>query len=348
MKRQMLLTQSLLHAAAIAALWGATLGFATEPGGLPAPTATDPLPRSPWMTGLADSMRSEWIPLKPGIEFATPGPQAAGKQPIVVLVPGLLAREHSMISLQSAIQRQEMASGVFRYSSHQGVRSAATLLAQQLRMLKASNPDDKVILVTHSMGGLVARCCLEDPATNPGNVTRLIMIAPPNHGSAVAGLSAAELAKQFPLLNSVTVDGCQSVDSAVCSFVGTAKDELKINSVLLQELAARPRAAGVRYSIIAGSGGPVSATWVDASFLVSDLFLSDQPDVKAALDSAREIASLDEWTKGRGDGVVSVESAKLSGVSDFVTLPFGHNDFGLQTTEATDQVVAEVIKRLSQ
>jgi hypothetical protein len=55
---------------------------------------------------------------------------------------------------------------------------------------------------------------------------------------------------------------------------------------------------------------------------------------------------LDEWTVGRGDGVVSVSSAKLSGVQDFVTLPFLHNEFGDKTSKASNQVIAEVMKRL--
>ena len=36
------------------------------------------------------------------------------------------------------------------------------------------------------MGGLVARACIEDPRYDPGNVERLIMIAPPTHGTLIA------------------------------------------------------------------------------------------------------------------------------------------------------------------
>ena len=36
------------------------------------------------------------------------------------------------------------------------------------------------------MGGLVARAMLEDPEFDSGNVTKLIMVAPPNQGSLLA------------------------------------------------------------------------------------------------------------------------------------------------------------------
>jgi len=81
--------------------------------------------------------------------------------------------------------------------------------------------------------------------------------------------------------------------------------------------------------------------------LVSGLFASESPEVKAALDSAREIANMDEWTKGRGDGVVSIKSTRLDGVDDFVVLPFAHNDFGAEPTAAATQVIAEIKKRLT-
>ena len=46
------------------------------------------------------------------------------------------------------------------------------------------------MLVCHSMGSLVARACIEDPLYDPGNVERLIMIAPPTHGSLIAHFAA--------------------------------------------------------------------------------------------------------------------------------------------------------------
>ncbi len=46
------------------------------------------------------------------------------------------------------------------------------------------------------------------------------------------------------------------------------------------------------------------------------------------LEEIRQLAMLPEWIRGSGDGVVSVDSARLPGVRRFETFAFGHNDFG--------------------
>jgi predicted alpha/beta hydrolase family esterase len=278
---------------------------------------------------------------------AEPDTPSVPTTPNVILVPGLLASDGSMDSIRSAISESDIPPKVFKYPSSQGIKQAAALLSEELKTLKMTSPDRQVVLVTHSMGGLVARCCLEDPATNPGNVTRLIMIAPPNHGSAVAGLSAAELATRFSFTEQVGEAGLRAVDDVVSEFTGQAKDELKVGSEMLRCLNECAHAPGVLYTIFAGSGGPVSSELVSLTLLVSGLFASESPEVKAALDSAREIANMDEWTKGRGDGVVSIKSTRLDGVDDFVVLPFAHNDFGAEPTAAATQVIAEIKKRLT-
>jgi len=269
------------------------------------------------------------------------------EKPCVVLVPGLLASEGSMAAFCKVIEKQAFSTAVFHYSSHQGIKPSAIQLATELRRLKESQPTRRVVLLTHSMGGLVARCCVEDPALNPGNVTQLLLVAPPNHGSAVAKLSAAELSKKLGWQDPIGETGLRSVDDVAISLFGVAKADLLPGSSTLLELNARSRAAGVRYCVIAGSGGPVPGELIQLSLLVGNLLLPESPDAQAAFKSVSELANLDEWTQGRGDGVVAVSSAKLSGVKDFLTLPFSHNEFGEMTSEASNQVITEVLKRLS-
>jgi pimeloyl-ACP methyl ester carboxylesterase len=312
--------------------------------------AIDPMlsPASaPLAIGLVETLRSELVADQQGIMWAASAAQTDRSKPLVVLVPGMIASRNSMDSLRSAIELESYPVGTFGYASHQGIQSAAAQLSTELRSLLKSDPQRQIILLTHSMGGLVARCCLEHTATNPGNVNRLIMIAPPNHGSAIAGLSAAELARKFSLTKSVGTNHLKTLDETVGCFVGLAKEELQTASTLLQQLNTCSPADDVRYTIIAGSGGPVPAGLADVSLLLGDLLFADRSDTKAALQSGCELARLDEWTRGKGDGVVSIESTRLNGVPDFVILPFAHNDFGIKPSRATDQVVTEVLGRLS-
>ncbi len=302
----------------------------------------------PLAASVIDAVRGKIASTKQGLVFNDVASNVIPdtEKPCVVLVPGLLASGRSMTAFCKEIEKQAFSTAVFHYSSHQGIKPSATQLATELRRLKVSQPTRRVVLLTHSMGGLVARCCVEDPALNPGNVTQLLLVAPPNHGSAVAKLSAAELSKKLGWQDPICETGLKSVDDAAGSLFGNAKVDLLPGSATLLELNARPRAAGVRYCVIAGSGGPVPGELIQLSLLVGNLLLPESPETQAAFESVSELAKLDEWTQGRGDGVVAVSSARLSGVKDFLTLPFSHNEFGETTSEAGNQVIAEVLKRL--
>jgi hypothetical protein len=80
--------------------------------------------------------------------------------------------------------------------------------------------------------------------------------------------------------------------------------------------------------------------------LIGQLAFRNQTEIQDSMDRIGQLARLDEWSRGRGDGVVSVKSAKLEGVTDFVTLPFSHNAFGKPVTPTAQMVIDEVIKRL--
>ena len=306
---------------------------------------------APAVAGVAAALRNQWLESTPGLAFKRLPNAKNADAPVVVLVPGLLAQNDSMHAVEQAIASKGLSTATFGYSSVVGIHAAAGLLADELAKLRVVEPNRLVVLVTHSMGGLVARSCIENAATNPGNVSGLILIAPPNRGSAAAKLSASELAKLFVVSRGVANadvadDGLRTIDDAIGGFFGVAKEELCPGSIALQKLGnARPE-NGIKYSIIAGTGGPVRAEMVELSLLLGGIFFSDQPDAKASLDQIAPLAKADEWTSGRGDGVVSVKSARLDGVDDFVTIEFAHNDFGTKTSKGSQEAIAEVVSRI--
>lgn len=279
---------------------------------------------------------------------------AAGAQrSAVVLVPGLLAGERSMGALRQHLADAKIPAAIFRYDSDVGVEPAADRLNELLAAAIANQPQFRITLVTHSMGGLVARRVLESPDWVSDRVDRLIMIAPPNAGSSLATLDSAEVKRTLSNLQfdqqRVVIDerAARLLDSALGQFLGDAKQDLAPGSGVLQGLSRLERNPRVRYSILAGSGGPIPG-WVRT---IGQLFLAKQsfqrPEQAEKLRTVFETANRDEWIEGLGDGVVAIRSTRLSGVSDHQEFDFAHNDISQSPdTPAARRLVDEVMRRV--
>jgi pimeloyl-ACP methyl ester carboxylesterase len=175
-------------------------------------------------------------------------------------------------------------------------------------------------IVAHSMGALLARSYVEDDASYARDVVSLIMIAPPNHGSS---LSKAQTLLQ--MVQSVeALNGKRRTDplALVGDGVGLAADDMTPGSDYLKALNSRPRREGVRYHILAGDVGYLSAEsrrQVEAGLRGRGVLGGVGRFLTAGISS-----QLDEITDGLGDGCVSVASTKLAGVGDHRTLHVNH------------------------
>jgi hypothetical protein len=108
----------------------------------------------------------------------------------------------------------------------------------------------------------------------------------------------------------------------------------------LQQLQRNPE---VRYSIIAGSGGPVPQ-WVRSLgqvFVAKQLF--ERPAQAEQIKRVYDLANRDEWINGLGDGVVTTQSTRLPGVTDHQELEFGHNDITFASESAETRKLVEAI-----
>jgi pimeloyl-ACP methyl ester carboxylesterase len=205
----------------------------------------------------------------------------------------------------------------------------------------------RVDIVAHSMGGLVARDVLTRRAYYAGDgagdeglpaVDRLIMCGTPNHGSSMARLRAISgIGEQIS--RAFSGEGGPAMGQSDGS--GEAAIDLMPGSAFLRDLNHRPLAGHTRHTIIAGRISPVTQGQLTA--------LSRRIKEAARAASAPRwlrdwIASADEETseflkeavRGLGDGCVTIDSARLEGVGDFVILEANHVSLIVNLVESSN------------
>jgi len=263
-------------------------------------------------------------PPQRGLRLPDGWPEAATKRPLVIFVHGLDSDADRRGPFLADLRDKGWPVGTFAYRNDGPIQEAGEKLAAALRELARTQEKTPVALVTWSMGGLVARAAIEDPRIAPGNVERLIMVAPPNHGSQLArfafGLDVLEHLAAFD-----SDDPATRLFHLVEDGLGEASVDLQPDSAFLRKLNARDRNENVAYSILLGAGGPLS----------KDQRNTLRRRVKNAGEDNRYVrffgpkvdrwlADLDEVVAGKGDGAVAIKRGKLEGVEDVATLPFDH------------------------
>lgn len=115
----------------------------------------------------------------------TPVPASGGGR-LVILVHGLGRSAGMFDGLAAALRADGFETAAISYAStREGIDTHAGRLA---RLISRLGGVDEVSFVTHSMGGLVVRATLAHPllADHRIRFRSLVMIAPPNQGSAIA------------------------------------------------------------------------------------------------------------------------------------------------------------------
>jgi pimeloyl-ACP methyl ester carboxylesterase len=269
-------------------------------------------------------------------------------RPVVVLIHGFESDPESLSGLRSELRGRGWTCAAFSYPNDGPLQDSGELLASELRAFRAAHPERRVVIVAHSMGGLVARVAIEDPALDPGNVERLILVAAPNQGSRLAelpvGFDWLEHAgahveggpKEF--LGRCFADGCDEARSDLCP-----------DSAFLRALNQRERNPRVRYSLLLGTRGPLSAAQVkEFQRRVTETVNAVPPAglLRPRLEDG--LHDLDELVAGKGDGAVAVERGKLAGVEDTVLLPFSHLTITHKPTTSTSgrELLEAILDRL--
>jgi pimeloyl-ACP methyl ester carboxylesterase len=267
----------------------------------------------------------DWFPEEmrpaPGVYGLAPrSPMTAvGTAPRIVLVHGLDEPGGIWDDLVPALEHAGFEAWEFRYPNDQGIDHSADLLAEHWPQLESDRP---VVLIGHSMGGLVVRDFVSRlrhpegaaPAVGGPAVAGVILAATPNQGSEWARLRvwleirdklAPGTDRRFPLF------------AALRDGTGAAKIDLRPGSAFLRQLDERRWPARVPVRIIGG------------------VLLEPPPSMTAGLKAigdelvAPELASaLHAWWSdlgdGLGDGVVPVASLRFNGAPPPVLVPASH------------------------
>jgi pimeloyl-ACP methyl ester carboxylesterase len=242
----------------------------------------------------------------------------------------------------------------FEYPNDQCIARSADLLAAGLAGLR-SRGIEQVDVVAHSMGGLVSRDALTRAEFYAGDgsgrgsagrlpaVRRLLMLGTPNHGSPMARVRALGEAGEKV---SRWLSGLGAPQAAAQEPAGEAGRDLLPDSAFLRELNGRPLPSFTTYTIVAGRMSPFGTGDVDA--------LAARVDEATGGAARREAGAVARWlhsvVSGLGDGLVSIESARLSGVSDMVIVEANHMGMivNLLPSDSVPPAIPIVLARLSE
>jgi len=244
---------------------------------------------------------------------------------LVLLVHGLNSGPEQIDGILPDIAAMGLPSGVFRYPNDQALASSAKLLAEKLREIRDLQPDRPVALLTHSMGGLVARAVVEDPALDPGNVRQLIMVAPPTHGSRLADFAFALEVWEF-MADRTRKALVAKLFARLEDGLGEGATDLRPGSPFLTRLNARKRSPKIAYSLFLGTGGALTAA--ELSALRAGIARAGKANRFVRFFGPRlaaDLTNLDEVVTGKGDNAVAVTRGRLTGVPDTATFPFRHS-----------------------
>ncbi len=200
---------------------------------------------------------------------------------VVVLLHGLVRTDRSMRPLEARLAGEGFVVRNLRYPS---TKLAPEQLGSHLheQVVRCCGDAQRLHFVTHSLGGLMVRAYVADHS--PVNIGRVVMLAPPNHGSEL-----------------VDVVGGWSVFRWV---LGPTWPRLGTDATSFPNSLPTP------------------------TFVLG---------VIAGTRSINPVGSL--TLPGEDDGAVSVQSARIEGMSDFVEVPASHT-FIMRSDAAADQVVA--------
>ncbi len=272
-------------------------------------------------------------------EVAAPGATAAQRDSFGLLLPQIVDEARAMtivvhgldcnrgnwFPMAGYLEGRGHQIAYFTYPSDQPLIDSAALLRDEVAGLRVLYPNLSINVLTHSMGALVAREFVEGDDYLAGSIARLIMIAPPNHGSKWAHLRLGlELEEHYYLWRD---NPDWSPTWAITDGLGEAGRDLKAKSRFLKRLNERLRRDGVRYTIIAGNQHPAARMAGNAVSNSARIIPKGTRRLWGFGHTYRTLRDAGEDLRestARSDGPVTVKSTKLDGVEDHLVVHGDH------------------------
>jgi pimeloyl-ACP methyl ester carboxylesterase len=223
----------------------------------------------------------------------------------------------------------------FDYPNQGPVEISGKRLADDLAELSRKYPRLKVAIVSHSMGGLVARDAIELAGPAPSCITDLVTIGTPHAGSRLAEHSpmlrfAEQLLDRRPWTDFLA-DG-----------LGEASVDLRPGSAILTRLARAERPTKIRYHVVIGKRALVDKSelpGLEKEFRRYADWLRLPQEEGARL--GKTMGELDEIVHGLGDGAVTVKSARLGNVASERVFDMNHLELvrGVEHGQVWDHIL---------
>jgi pimeloyl-ACP methyl ester carboxylesterase len=265
--------------------------------------------------------------------------------PRVLLLHGLDEPGGIWDELIEALDEAGINAWEFRYPNDQAIDHSTDLLAEYWPKL---DQDQAIVLLGHSMGGLVIRDFLTrwrhltdgEPSVTGARVDGVILVGTPNQGSDWARL------RVWLELRELVSDIAEQRFSPFFGLrdgTGAAKIDLRPDSQFLAELNDRPWPESVPVRIIGGAlTEPDDDTLERIELLASDL---DAPELADELGNWWQQAG-----EGLGDGVVPVASLPFEGAPEPVIVEASHRGLllTLPLSEPPPPAIAPILDWLAE
>ena len=235
----------------------------------------------------------------------------------VILIHGMDDPGKVWMNLSPMLTSEGFHVWIMSYPDDQPVSESARFFFEEMTALRRKRiaAVSIVSIVAHSMGGLVAREMLGNPELSYARaalegrvptVSSLIMVGTPNHGSELAQF---RIFGEFRDQLSDLLKGNYIWLQGILDGAGEAGMDLVPGSPFLEELNSRPPPENVTMAVIAG----VMTDWAksDVEQFVGMMTRRLPGNTHNAIAGIGDL--LNSMGNGLGDGVVSVNSAKLNG-----------------------------------